>query len=91
MIDVKNIGAELAEPRRDLPKTPGPVRNGEAERDDALVTFEFAHHDGGEDARIDVAAAQDQADLAAAKPGRLGQHGGEAGGARALPPSSSAT
>ena len=49
-----------------------------------LVALEFAHHDRGENARIDIAAAQDEADLAAAEALRLGQHGGEAGGARAF-------
>ena len=39
---------------------------------------------GGENARIDVAAAQDQPDLAAAESLRLDQHGGEPGGARAF-------
>ena len=82
MIDAKNIGAELAEPRGDLSQNPRAIRNGEAKRNDPLGAFQFADHDRGEDARINVATAQDQADLAAAKPGPLGQHGGEAGGAR---------
>ena len=64
VIDLEDIGAERAEPRRDLPEHAGPVGNGEAERDDAVLALEFAHHDRGEDARIDIAAAQDQADLA---------------------------
>ena len=39
---------------------------------------------GGEDARIDIAAAQDQPDFAAAKALGLRQHRGEPGGARAF-------
>ena len=53
--------------RRDLAQNAGPIGNGQAERDDAVVALQFAHHDRGEDPRIDVAAAQDQPDLAAAK------------------------
>ena len=48
------------------------------------LALELAHHDRGEDARIDVAAAQDQPDLAAAEALRLGQHRGKPGGARAF-------
>ena len=33
------------------------IGNGEAERDDPLFALQFAHHDRGEDARIDIAAA----------------------------------
>ena len=39
---------------------------------------------GGQDARIDIAAAQNQPDLAAAKSFRLDQHGGKPGGAGAF-------
>ena len=46
--------------------------------------LEFAHHDGRQNARIDIAAAQNEADLFAAEALGLGQHGGEAGGARAF-------
>ena len=35
VIDFENIGAEFAEPGCDNPEHAGPVRNGEAERDDA--------------------------------------------------------
>ena len=47
------------------PSTPGPVRDGQAERDDAVVALELAHHDRGENARIDIAAAQHQPDALA--------------------------
>ena len=46
--------------------------------------LELAHHDRGQDARIDVAAAQDQPDLAAAESLRLGQHRRKPGGAGAF-------
>ena len=82
MIDAKNIGAKPSEPRGDLSQNPRAIRNSESERHDAFGPFQLTDHDGGEDARIDVAAAQDQADLAVPKPARLSQHGGEAGGAR---------
>ena len=81
MIDAQDVGAEFAEPGRDLAQNSRPIRDGEAERDDAVGALQFAHHDGREDARIDIAAAQDQADLAAAESLRLGQHGGKPGGA----------
>ena len=46
--------------------------------------FQFAHHDGRQNARIDIAAAEDQADAFAGKAQRLGQHGGQPGRARAF-------
>ena len=48
-------------PRRDHAEHAGPVRNGQAERDDAALALQLAHHDRGENARIDVAAAQNRA------------------------------
>ncbi len=57
VIDLQNIGAERAEPGRDRAEHAGPVRNGEAERHDLARALELAHHDGGENARIDIAAA----------------------------------
>src|SRR5262249_40583445 len=71
VIDLENVGAELAKPRRDVAEHAGAIRNGETERHDAIVALELAHHDGGEDARIDIAAAQDETDPAAAETFRL--------------------
>ena len=51
-------------------------------RDDAVVTLQFAHHDRGEDARVDIAAAQNQTDLAAAEELRCREHRGKAGSTR---------
>ena len=60
VIDLQDVDAELPEPGRDLPEHAGPVRDRQAERDDALVALELAHHDRSENARIDIAAAQDR-------------------------------
>src|SRR6202790_2858263 len=59
MIDAENIGAELAQPARDLAQNPGPVGDGQTERYNAVIPLQFAHHDGSKDARIDIAAAKD--------------------------------
>src|SRR5216684_7572856 len=75
MVDLENVGAELAEPSGDLPEHAGPVGEGQPEGDDAVLSFELAHHDGSENARIDVAAAQDQSHFAPAEFFRLDQHG----------------
>ena len=55
------LAASSPEPGGDLAQHARPVRNGEAERDDAVLALELAHHDRGQNARIDIAAAQDQA------------------------------
>ena len=54
-----------------------PVRRGDAEADDAVVALEFAHHDGGEEAGVDVAAAEHEADAPARETLRLGEEGRE--------------
>ena len=66
------------------PSTPG--RSGMVRRKETMrsLALELAHHDRGENARVDVAAAQDQPDLAAAESLRLGQHGGKPGRAGAF-------
>ena len=84
MLDLENVGAELAEPGGDLPEHAGPVGDGQAERDDAVLALELAHHHRGQDPRIDVAAAQNEPDLAAAEALRPGQHRAQPGGAGAL-------
>ena len=61
-----------------------PVVRGDSEGGDAVVPLEFAHHDGGEDTRVDVAAAQDEADALALEALGLRQHRREARGAGAL-------
>ena len=65
------------------------VRDGQTERDDAVGALQLAHHDRGEDPRIDVAAAQDQPDFAAAEPIRLASSAASPPRPR-LPPWSSA-
>ena len=65
VVDFQDVDAKLPEPGRDLAEHAGPVRDRQAERDDAVLALELAHHDRRENARIDVAAAQDEPDLAA--------------------------
>src|SRR5271154_7473850 len=86
MIDTENIGAELAKPAGDAAEGFRLIGNGEAERHDAALALEFAHHDGGKDARIDIAAAQDEPDFAPGETVRLVEDGGEARRAGTLGP-----
>src|SRR6185369_15275871 len=67
VLDPKNVRAELAEQRGNRPEHAGAIGDGQTERHDTLAALELAHHDRGEDTRIDIATAQDQADLAAEK------------------------
>src|SRR5580704_7044835 len=62
VIDREDVRPQRTKARGDDAEHAGPVGNGEAERDDAVLALEPAHHDRGEDARIDVAAAQHEAD-----------------------------
>src|ERR1700747_1109228 len=71
VLHAENVGAELAEPGGDLPEHSRLVGDGQPEGDDAAFALELAHHHGGENARVDIAAAQDQPDLAAAEFFRL--------------------
>ena len=75
MRDFEDIGAEFPEPARHLPEQARPVVRSDAERGDAIVPFELAHHDGGEEPRIDIAAAQDEADPLSCEPLRIREHG----------------
>ena len=84
VLDLEDVGAKLAEHRRDLPEQPRPVGDREAERHDPLLAFELAHHDRGEQTRIDVAAAEYEADLLALEALRLREQRREPRGARAL-------
>src|SRR3954452_19069191 len=81
VIDFEDVGAELPKSRGDDPEHTRPVRNGEPERYDLIPALEFAHHDGSKNARVDIAAAQDQPDLAAFEALRICQQRGEACGA----------
>src|SRR5262249_57775379 len=74
MLDPEDVGAELAEPVGDLPEHAGLVGDGQPEGYDAALALELAHHDGGENARIDVATAQHQSALAARPFFPLAQH-----------------
>src|SRR5690606_31904945 len=57
--DFENVGAEIAEFRRDAAEHARLIVDRQAEGGDAAFAFEFAHHDRGEDAGIDIATAQD--------------------------------
>src|SRR3974390_282044 len=70
----QNVGAEFAETARDLTEHARPVGNGQPEANDAAVALELAHHDRGENARGDIATAQNEADLLTAETAGLRQH-----------------
>src|SRR5262245_14474346 len=53
----ENVGAKLAQSGRNVPEHAGLIRDGQPEGDDAIPALEFAHHDRGENTRVDVAAA----------------------------------
>src|ERR1700694_1159525 len=74
VIHLENICAELAQAGRDLTKHARLVGNGEPEGNDMVLAFELAHHDGGENARVDIAAAQNETDALAPESLWLGQH-----------------
>ena len=78
------LAPELAEPARHAPEQARPVVGGDAEGGDAVVALELAHHHGGEDARVDVAAAEHEADALALEALGLRQHGRETRRARAF-------
>jgi hypothetical protein len=90
MIDLENVGAEIAQQGCDVPKHARAIRDRQPERGDASLAFELAHHDGRQQPRIDVPAAQDQPDIAATEALGLEQHRGEPRRHRPQP-SSSAT
>ena len=63
--------------RRDLTEDGArAVGDGQPERHDPVFAVELAHHDRGENARIDVAAAEHEPDASAGEARRLGQHRG---------------
>src|SRR5205085_7234936 len=84
VVDLDDIAGMLA----DHPGEPGEgardVGQFRAQPDQPALMYQTAHQDRGEEPRVDIAAANDNADSPAAKPLRRGQHGGETGGARPL-------
>ncbi len=78
------MAPELSEESGDAAEYARPVVDLNAQIDDAMLALELAMDDGSENARIDIAAAQDEAHFAAAEMRGIGQHSGEAGGARAF-------
>src|SRR5262249_32462116 len=84
VFDSENISAELSQPGGNVAEHARLVGYRQAEGDDAILALEFAHHDRGEDARVDIAATQDEPDLPAAEFFRLDQHGSKPGGTRAF-------
>src|SRR4051812_40698792 len=71
VVDLENIRAKLAQARRDHAEHARAIRDGEPERHDLILALQLAHHDRSENAWIDIAAAQDEPDLAAGEPLRL--------------------
>src|SRR5436309_388123 len=67
VIDLQNIGAERSEPGRDLAQHARTIGYRQPERDHPLISLELTHHDRGEDARIDIAATENETDIAAAE------------------------
>ena len=53
--------------RRSSARTPGRSANEEAHDDDAFLAGQFAHHDRGGEARVDIAPGEDEADAPAAE------------------------
>jgi hypothetical protein len=84
VMNFEDVRAELAEQGGNGTERPGPVLNGDAVADDPVVAFQLTHHDRSCDTRIDIAAAQDEADFPALEARRIGEHGGEPGGAGAF-------
>src|SRR6476659_1394585 len=79
--DLENIRPRSAKNGGDPAKHAGLIGDGESKRNDFSVPLEPAHDNGGEHAGIDIAAAEVEAELAAAKLLGLRQQSGKGGGA----------
>ena len=84
MIDLDDIAAGLADQAGDRPEHAGLVLDVDAQADQPALAHQAAHQDGGEHARIDVAAGDDDADIAAGESRAVMQDGGQRGRAGAL-------
>jgi len=79
--DLQNIRPRSAKNGGDPAEHAGLIGDGEPERNNFSVTLEPAHDNGGEHPWIDIAAAEVEAELAAAKLLWLRQQRGKGGGA----------
>src|SRR5205814_10434944 len=78
------IGPKLAESGGNAAKDPWTIVDLNAQINDAVFALEFAIDDRGQNARIDIAAAQYEPHRATAKMGGIGEHRGESGSSRSL-------
>src|SRR5215208_210916 len=82
MGDLENIGAVLAEQAGYSAKHSGTVVDGDAKIDDAHFALQLAGDDRGQDAGVDVAAAQHEADFSSAEVRGVGHYRCKARGSR---------
>src|SRR5215208_6676522 len=82
MGDLENIGAMLAEEAGDSAKHSGPVVDSDPKIDNAHFALQLAGDDRGQDAGVDIAAAQHEADFSSAEVRGVSHHCGKACGAR---------
>src|SRR5215208_6819308 len=68
---LEDVGTELPKPACHAPENPRPVAGSDPEGGDPVFALELADHHGGEEPRIDISSAQDQADLLSLEPFRL--------------------
>src|SRR5689334_5533713 len=71
--DFKDIRTQMPEQRGNAAEDARPVVDLDPQIDDTMFALQFAIDYGCEDARIDIAAAQDEADLALAEMCRVGE------------------
>jgi hypothetical protein len=79
-----DVRTHLADGRRDVGQQARPVVADDPQADDPAFAHQFAGQHRGQQARVDVAAGDDQAALLAAEPFGIGQQGGQGGGAGAF-------
>jgi hypothetical protein len=84
VVDLDDVPAGVADGTREARQYARLVDDLNAQGDDAAVAHEPAQQDLPEQAGVDVAAADDQADALAGEALAVRQHGGEAGGAGPL-------
>ncbi len=65
MLDLENVAAGFADQGGGAGQIAGRVRHADLDRDQALGMHQAAQNDHRKEAQIDVAAAKDQADVAA--------------------------
>src|SRR5690606_20335827 len=81
---VDDVAAVVADRARNIAEHAGPVTDEGADGDHPLVTGEFPAHDRGGEARVDVAAREDETYAAATEAIRVRHDGRQRHSARAL-------